>query len=114
MIHLLAERRHAAFASGEIEAMVTADLSLHQAIVTAAHNTLLLSMYENLVDAISSTIRTNVTETPARPGASAHDLEHDHDPLIEALAARDPEAAMSAIVDSYSLYLTSGISEGVQ
>lgn len=114
VIHTLAERRRNAFADGDVEPMVLSDLSLHQAIVAAAHNALLLSMYENLVDAISSTIRTNVTATPTPPGTAAHDLEHDHDPLIAALAARNPHAAVQAIVDSYSLYLSAAPESSVQ
>ena len=61
--------------------MVATDLDLHRAIVRAAANPLLVTLYENLLDAIGENIRFNfVTDT------HGHDA---HDVLVEAIVAGD-------------------------
>ena len=65
--------------------MVATDLALHRAIVRAAGNPVLRSLYDNLIEAIGDNIRFNfVTDVHA---ADAHDS------LIEAIVAGDPERA---------------------
>lgn len=78
---LLAHRdaRSAAYLAGDIEKMVDTDLALHRAIVKTAANPVLLSLYENLIDAIGENIRFNfVSDT------HGHDA---HDGLVEAIVS---------------------------
>lgn len=85
----LRDTRASAYASGELDRMVEADLVLHRTIAMASHNPVLLALYENLQDAISENIRFNF-EHPA------HD-DDSHHALVEAVAAGDPRAAMLEI-----------------
>lgn len=85
----LRDTRASAYASGELDRMVEADLVLHRTIAIASHNPVLLALYENLQDAISENIRFNF-EHPA------HD-DDSHHALVEAVAAGDPKAAMLEI-----------------
>lgn len=85
----LRDTRASAYASGELDRMVEADLVLHRTIAIASHNPVLLALYENLQDAISENIRFNF-EHPA------HD-DDSHHALVEAVAAGDPRAAMLEI-----------------
>ena len=91
-LRALRTNRSAAYAAGELDAMVRLDLALHRAIAQAAHNPVLLALYENLQDAISENIRFNF-EHPV------HD-DDSHEALVEAIAAGDPDAAMREI-DEY-------------
>ncbi|MBC7290333.1 MAG: FadR family transcriptional regulator [Actinotalea sp.] len=86
------DRRAAAYAGGELDHMVEADLLLHRTIARAAQNPVLLALYENLLDAITENIRFNF-EHPV------HD-DDSHHALVEAIAAGDAEAAMRE-VDEY-------------
>lgn len=85
----LRDTRASAYASGELDRMVEADLVLHRTIAIASHNPVLLALYENLQDAISENIRFNF-EHPA------HD-DDSHHALVEAVAAGDAKAAMLEI-----------------
>lgn len=91
-LRALRDTRASAYASGELDRMVTADLALHRTIAQAAHNPVLLALYENLQDAISENIRFNF-EHPV------HD-DDSHHALVEAVAAGDAVAAMAEI-DGY-------------
>lgn len=88
----LRDTRTAAYHSGELDAMVAADLALHRLIAEAAHNPVLVALYENLQDAITANIRFNF-EHPA------HD-DDSHHALVEAIAEGDSDAAVREI-DSY-------------
>lgn len=88
-LRTLRDSRAEAYASGELDRMVEVDLALHRAVARAAHNPVLLALYENLQDAISENIRFNF-EHPA------HD-DDSHHALVEAVAQADPEAAMREI-----------------
>ena len=79
--------------------MVTTDLDLHRAIVRAAANPVLVTLYENLLDAIGENIRFNfVTD------AHGHDA-HDH--LVEAIVAGDDSKA----ADETARYLSALLGE---
>ena len=97
----LRDTRASAYAGGEIDQMVAADLALHHTIAQAAHNPVLLSLYENLQDAISENIRFNF-ENPV------HDDDSHHD-LVEAIAESDSDAAVLEI-DRYLSDLIAGAS----
>lgn len=91
-LRALRDRRTSAYASGEMDLMVEADLVLHRTIAHASHNPVLVALYENLQDAISENIRFNF-EHPV------HD-DDSHHALVEAVAAGDSLAAMREI-DQY-------------
>lgn len=81
------DERAAAYLSADLDAMVATDLALHRTIVRAAANPVLLSLYENLIDAIGENIRFNfVTDYH---GQSAHDG------LVEAIVAGDETRAVA-------------------
>jgi DNA-binding FadR family transcriptional regulator len=85
----LRDTRSEAYASGELDAMVAADLALHRLIAESSHNPVLIALYENLQDAISANIRFNF-EHPA------HD-DDSHHALVEAIAEGDTRAAVAEI-----------------
>lgn len=89
--------RAAAYEAGDLENMVRTDLALHRAIVRTGGNPVLVSLYENLLDAIGENIRFNfVSDT------HAHD---SHDSLVEAIAAGDDERAVAETSQYLSLLL---------
>ena len=88
-LRALRDARSAAYAGGQLDTMVEADLALHRTIALAAHNPVLLALYENLQDAISDNIRFNF-EHPV------HD-DDSHHALVEAIAEGDAVAAMREI-----------------
>ena len=93
---LMAHRdaRAAAYLDGEIDRMVDTDLALHRAIVKTAANPVLLSLYENLIDAIGDNIRFNF---------SADSHGHDaHDGLIEAIVSGNDARAVEETTDYLS------------
>jgi len=102
-LRFLSAARRGAFASRDVEAMVSTDLALHRAVVATGRNALLLALYESLVDAISATIRTNVTQ--AELSATSHD------DLVEAIADGDPAAATEAITRTLDAYLAAGAAD---
>jgi DNA-binding FadR family transcriptional regulator len=80
------DERAVAYVSADLDAMVATDLALHHTIVRAAGNPVLLSLYENLIDAIGENIRFNfVTDYH---GQSAHDG------LVDAIVAGDEVRAV--------------------
>ena len=95
----LRDTRADAYALGQMDQMVAADLALHRTIAQAAHNPVLLALYENLLDAITDNIRFNF-EHPV------HD-DDSHHTLVESIADCDPDAAVQEI-DRYLSALISG------
>lgn len=98
-LRMLNTERQRAFASGDVESMVSSDLALHRAIAAAAQNPVLMSLYENLIDAIGANIRTNVV------GIVHTQSEDDHDALVEAIALGDPGRAMEEITGYLDTYI---------
>ncbi|WP_315097404.1 FCD domain-containing protein [uncultured Cellulomonas sp.] len=93
------DERAAAYHAADLEAMVATDLDLHRAIVRAAANPVLVTLYENLLDAIGENIRFNfVTD------AHGHDA---HDALVEAVVAGDHTKA----ADETARYLSALLGE---
>ncbi|MCL2463458.1 MAG: FCD domain-containing protein, partial [Micrococcales bacterium] len=88
------DARAHAYHEGQIDKMVDTDLTLHRAIVKTAANPVLLSLYENLIDAIGENIRFNfVSDTH---GADAHDA------LVEAIVAGNDRRAVEETTDYLS------------
>ncbi|MDM7830877.1 FadR/GntR family transcriptional regulator [Cellulomonas edaphi] len=99
---LLARRdeRSAAYVAADLDAMVATDLALHRTIVRTGGNPVLVSLYENLLDAIGENIRFNfVTDV------HGHD---SHDALVEAIVAGDDDGAARET----SLYLSALLGKG--
>lgn len=95
----LRDQRAEAYASGALDRMVAADLALHRAIARAARNPVLLSMYENLIGAITDNIRFNFAQI-LQDG-------DNHDGLVDAIAAGDDTRA----VDETTTYLSGLLGE---
>jgi GntR family transcriptional repressor for pyruvate dehydrogenase complex len=75
-----------------IETNVEAGVDFHLALADAAHNQVLALMYRTIRDLYLETARrTRVTQEVAR------DRFHDHERLLQAVIARDPEAAAQAM-----------------
>ncbi|GGO49666.1 FadR/GntR family transcriptional regulator [Streptomyces lasiicapitis] len=83
----LLARREEAWASGDAEAFVAADTTLHLAVVAASHNDVMTAMYADLGEVLRDWLREDIGRelTP-----EAH---MDHSRLVEAIRARDAEAA---------------------
>lgn len=97
-ITTLRDERAEAYRSGQLDRMVAADLALHRAIARAARNPVLLSLYENLIDAVTDNIRFNF----------AHLQDGDnHDGLVDAIAAGDDTRA----VEETATYLSGLLGE---
>ena len=94
----LRERRARAYEDRDLDQMVETDLALHRTIAVAARNPVLLSLYENLLDAIAENIRFNFAD-PEHGGTS-------HDGLVEAIAAGDHAAAAREVTTYMSVMLS--------
>ncbi|MEV0441094.1 FadR/GntR family transcriptional regulator [Streptomyces spectabilis] len=83
----LLARREEAWASGVAEAFVAADATLHMAVVAASHNDVLIALYADLGEVLRDWLREDIGEelTPA--------AYMDHGRLVEAIRARDADAA---------------------
>ncbi len=92
----LLARRERAWASGDAEQFVTADASLHLAVVAASHNDVLIGLYADLGDLLRHWLRDDI-------GHELRPEDHmDHARLIEAIRAGDAERA-AAEAAGYSL-----------
>lgn len=79
-------RRVAANGAGDAEGAVAADVDLHRIIGQATQNPMLADLYENILDAVASTIRASM---------SAHGMDDaEHVALVEAIAAGDVRRAV--------------------
>ncbi|MFI1099569.1 FadR/GntR family transcriptional regulator [Streptomyces melanogenes] len=83
----LLARREEAWGSGDAEAFVAADATLHLAIVAASHNDVLTELYADLGDLLRDWLRDDV-------GRELRPENHmDHARLVEAIRAGDAESA---------------------
>lgn len=81
------DRRERAWESGDAEAFVEADATLHMAIVAAAHNDVLAALYADLGSVVRDFLRADVAD-----GLSP-EAYVDHARLVEAIRERDGERA---------------------
>ncbi|MEU6221609.1 FadR/GntR family transcriptional regulator [Streptomyces sp. NPDC047022] len=83
-------RREEAWESGDAEAFVTADATLHMAVVAASHNVVMTAMYADLGEVLRDWLREDVGEelTP--------ETYVDHAGLVDAIRAGDADAAATA------------------
>jgi DNA-binding FadR family transcriptional regulator len=79
--------REVAWANGEVDEFVAADVELHQRIVAAAHNRILAELYLDFSAALRASITIAIGDdlTPER--------YVDHSRLVEAIRGGDPEQA---------------------
>lgn len=83
----LMTRREETWASGDAEAFVAADATLHLAVVAASHNDVLTELYADLNDLLRDYLRDDV-------GSELGPEElMDHARLVEAIRAGDAETA---------------------
>lgn len=83
----LLARREEAWGSGDAEAFVAADATLHLAIVAASHNDVLTELYADLGDLLRDWLRDDV-------GRELRPENHmDHARLVEAIRVGDAETA---------------------
>ncbi|MEV6264453.1 FadR/GntR family transcriptional regulator [Streptomyces sp. NPDC051784] len=83
----LMARREAVWASGDAEAFVAADATLHLAVVAASHNDVLTELYADLNDLLRDYLRDDVGPELGPEGLM------DHARLVEAIRAGDAETA---------------------
>jgi DNA-binding FadR family transcriptional regulator len=80
-------RREETWASGDLDAFVAADATLHLAVVAASHNDVLTELYADLNDLLRDYLRDDVG-----PELRPEELM-DHTRLVEAIRAGDAETA---------------------
>lgn len=83
-------RRKDAVRDGDGPAFIDADVDFHCAVVAAAHNPLLVELYDGLVETLRASIE--------HPG-DADVLAAEHDAVLDAVRAGDPAAAATASAD---------------
>ncbi|MCX5413465.1 FadR/GntR family transcriptional regulator [Streptomyces sp. NBC_00059] len=83
----LMARREETWASGDAEAFVATDATLHLAVVAASHNDVLTELYADLNDLLRDYLRDDVG-----PVLRPEELM-DHTRLVEAIRAGDAETA---------------------
>ncbi|MFJ8886526.1 FadR/GntR family transcriptional regulator [Streptomyces sp. NPDC102402] len=89
----LMARRKAVWASGDAEAFVAADATLHLAVVAASHNDVLTELYADLNDLLRDYLRDDVGPELGPEGLM------DHSRLVEAIRAGDAETAAAEAAD---------------
>ncbi|MCS5719870.1 FCD domain-containing protein [Herbiconiux sp. CPCC 205763] len=77
-------------------AFVDADLVFHRAVVEAAHNPLLLRIFDSFVPKLTETLVAVVREQ----SLVGHDLDATHAELLDAIVAADPAAAIAAVTSN--------------
>lgn len=86
------EERSVARRGGDLTAFVTADVRLHQAVVAATHNALLVELYDHLTETMIVTIGA-----VERAGVEDGLLSRAHSDLVSAIRRRSPGAAERAV-----------------
>jgi DNA-binding GntR family transcriptional regulator len=82
---------HRAAVENDLHAQVEHDVAFHRLIVEASGNAILLETW------LSLGIGPRTIVTALRTGLDGHEIAERHRPVLEALRARDPEAAGAAL-----------------
>jgi DNA-binding GntR family transcriptional regulator len=85
------EAMHRAADENDLHGQVEHDVSFHRLIVEASGNAILLDTW------LSLGIGPRTIVTALRTGLDGHEIAERHRPVLEALRARDPEAAGAAL-----------------
>ncbi len=83
---------HSRESLSSLESSIQAGVNFHLVLADAAHNEVLALMYRTIRDLYLETAR----QTRITPEI-AHDRLHDHERILQAILARDPEAAAQAM-----------------
>ncbi|MEU0986853.1 FadR/GntR family transcriptional regulator [Streptomyces sp. NPDC005953] len=87
LLDALLARREEAWATGDAERFVAADVAFHLAVVSASHNEVLIELYADLGHLLHDWLRADV-------GRELDPERHvDHGRLVEAIRAQDGERA---------------------
>lgn len=84
-------------------AVVQTDVALHRQLVVAAHNSILLSLYDNLLGAISKNVQANLDVALQSP-SQIEEVQHDHDEIVAAVLARDGIGAINALHHTFKQF----------
>ena len=76
--------------AGSLPELLDADIALHRAVVAAAHNPVLLDVFDSFLDAMRA-VAASVTTLDTEG-----DPNHAHHDLVAAIEAGDPDAAAQA------------------
>lgn len=90
-LFLQLERCETAVARGDLDDFVTEDIRLHQSIVTASHNEILIELYDHIAEA-SQDLITSLTRYEAKS-----DFLEMHRQLVESIVDQDAERAVAAV-----------------
>lgn len=82
-----------AAAGDSVEDLVDADTAFHRTVVTAAHNDVLIGMFDAFIPRLRHAM---VDMLRIRPLADPHADHQAHEVLLDAVRKRDPEAAAAA------------------
>lgn len=93
--------RLASWKAGDEKRLVEADLDLHRAVVAAAHSPMLADLYDEIGVALRNVIHHS-TINHDLPNA---DVPTVHDPLIDAIEARDATSARAETVASLERHM---------
>ncbi len=85
------ERWEAAAKLGDLDAYVTEDIRLHQMILRASHNSILIELYDHIVEALHDSI-ASLTRNEVRPA-----FIEIHRQLVEGVVTQDSNQAVAAV-----------------
>ncbi|RED85179.1 FadR/GntR family transcriptional regulator [Cohnella phaseoli] len=85
------ERWERAAARGDMDGVVTEDIRLHQGIIAASHNEILIELYNHIADALQDLI-TSITRYEADT-----DFLLIHRQLVEAIVDQDADRAVATV-----------------
>ncbi|MYW92614.1 FadR family transcriptional regulator [Amycolatopsis rubida] len=80
--------------AGSLPELLDADLAFHRAVVLAAHNPVLIDVFDSFLDAMRA-VAGSITTLDAA-GTDTDDLHRSHHDLVAAIDAGDPDAAARA------------------
>lgn len=89
LLHL--ERCEAAAKLGDLDAYVMEDIRLHQMILRASHNNILIELYDHIIEALHDSI-ASLTRSEVKPT-----FIEIHRQLVEGIAAQDSNRAVAAV-----------------
>jgi DNA-binding FadR family transcriptional regulator len=89
-------RRQETWRLRDLPAFVAADLEFHRAAVAAAHNGMLIDLYEHLTSGLRATLET-IVHAPLTDEARFQGGPHAG--LVDAIGAGDPDAAQCCVDD---------------
>ena len=98
LLRELCDRRGAAWSTEDRDALTSADLALHRAIVAATHNPLYVTLYSSMLDVFAVHMRDEEVEDEE----SAH---RRHRELVEAIADGDADRAAASVASIFDPFM---------